>query len=132
MYSKPFLEFWDQYPRKVEKDYSFKQWLRLTEKEKADASKAVQWFKDNEWKDRDKQYIPYPGKFLFRKLWKDFEDSTKGTDPRVVERLADELEARAELIHRDLTRQFERGERQSVPTVDEIFQKLKEKMFGMR
>ena len=72
-----FDVFWKTYPRKVSKAAAIKVWSRLKPKDALVQAiiKDVERRKNTEWKDKDKQYIPYPATYLNQRRWEDEEDS---------------------------------------------------------
>lgn len=74
-YSKTFLEFYDDYPKKKGKALASKAWNKLTEKDKAAAKGALPKHKLlKQWK-KDRQFIPEPASWLNARRWEDELDS---------------------------------------------------------
>lgn len=78
---KYFNEFWNLYPRKVEKkdckDLFYK--LNFNEEKYQIIINQLKRFKDtSDWKKQDGKFIPYPKRWLSKKRWEDeFETDTE-------------------------------------------------------
>lgn len=66
-----FEEFWDAYPRRVQKGAALKAWQKM-KPPIADVLAALQWqTKSSGWTDQDGKFIPYPASYLNDMRWTD-------------------------------------------------------------
>lgn len=81
IYAQIFEKFWNEYPKKKDKDKAFK-WFeknKPSEEEFEYMMKQLKRFKDTaEWKEQNGRFIPYPTTWLNAKRWQDeFETDTE-------------------------------------------------------
>lgn len=92
--SPEFLQFWEAYPRKVDRQEAMRTWIKgLLDGSIAEILAGLaQWKQTEQWSDQDK--IPYPSTWLNKRRWKEnpLVKSQKG--PSLDERRK-ELERRA-------------------------------------
>ncbi len=73
-YSDDFLNFWQEYPKKVGKGDAFNKWkkAKLTIGDKEDILSALNWQKKSErWRDNNGRYIPNPSTYISQRRWED-------------------------------------------------------------
>lgn len=81
-YSNDFLQFWQEYPRKVGKGAAYRSWLKIKGIKKSDIIEAVKSQREQEqWKKDNGQYIPHPTTWLNQRRW---EDEVRGPRKAVV------------------------------------------------
>lgn len=69
-----FDVFWNEYPKKVDKQNAFKAWKKLKPDEdlRDKIISAIRSWKDSEqWNKENGQYIPYPATWLNKRRWED-------------------------------------------------------------
>lgn len=70
-YTKDFLAFWQEYPKKTGKGAAFEKWIQLNPPlEKILAALAWQK-KSRDWQKDNGQYIPHPKTYLNQRRWED-------------------------------------------------------------
>ena len=81
-----FSEFWEAYPRKVDKQSAVRAWKKI----KPDATLMAKimdglqrWKESEQWLKENGQYIPYPATWLNKRRW---EDEVKKAAPSVPQR----------------------------------------------
>ena len=81
-----FSEFWEAYPRKVDKQSAVRAWKKI----KPDASLMAKimeglrrWKESEQWLKENGQYIPYPATWLNKRRW---EDEVKKAAPPAPQR----------------------------------------------
>jgi len=82
LYTSNFLNFWEQYPKKVGKGSAFTSYKKI--KEPTPSLKTILESvscqkKSDQWQDR--QYIPNPATWLNQRRWEDELDPINGNDP---------------------------------------------------
>ena len=71
VFLEQFEEFWNIYPRKIGKEATRKEWLRL-KPDLEKVKKSLYWQRScKEWSSEDGRYIPFPSKYLTEQRWED-------------------------------------------------------------
>lgn len=109
-----FNQFWEAYPRKEAKAAARKAWQKIKQKDYEQIISDIAMRKNNNWKGKDKQYIPLPASYLNGKRWNDEltqhkehgNDATKkGRDYNIADRLEKRRRDYAESRRRELSAQ---------------------------
>lgn len=66
-----FETFWESYPKKVEKIQARGIWKNISDDTKTIIIKDVNLRKQNDWKNKSKQFIPNPSTYLKNEKWND-------------------------------------------------------------
>ena len=83
-YPPDFEEFWNEYPKKVEKPEAYREWGKLLpskELQEKIIAAVKKWKVSREWKEDGGKYIVYPERFLKRRKWED--EVVETTIPKV-------------------------------------------------
>ena len=77
-YSQDFEEFWEIYPRKIDKQKAYKSWLKINPTEvlfKSIIQSVKEWSACDQW--QDEQYIPHPTVWLNNRRWESHPPTKK-------------------------------------------------------
>lgn len=79
-----FEQFYGFYPRKVKKEDARKAWRQLNPSIALAAVifLALEQQKENNWANREKQFVPYPASWIRGKCWEDAIEPVNLKDPK--------------------------------------------------
>ena len=79
-----FDVFWNEYPRKVDKQAAMKAWKKIKPDEplmEKIISAVREWKHSDQWTKENGQYIPYPATWLNKRRWEDIPEKKKPVEP---------------------------------------------------
>jgi len=67
-----FNQFWSVYPRKIGKESAWRAWKSSKAiKHETEIFDDIVWRQNNEWRNKEKHYIPHPSTYLNGRRWND-------------------------------------------------------------
>jgi len=94
MYPPEFEEFWDNYPRKIEKKNCYITWKQLSKKAKKEVIIAAKnYAKAMQREQREEEYIKHPKVFLNprKEIWREYlQEPKKASDEWLKKKLGKE------------------------------------------
>lgn len=89
-YDQDFLEFWDVYPRKVNKSHTHTKWLSVVKKyqKKKLLVCAIRFANETKNNRTEERYIPHPSTWLNQKRYEDYENQDITVKKRSLNNLA--------------------------------------------
>lgn len=93
-----FDVFWNEYPKKVDKQAALKAWKKIKPDEglmQQIVASVRKWKASDQWNKENGQYIPYPATWLNKRRWEDEVPEKKKTEaPRTIVNSAANFEQR--------------------------------------